>query len=163
MDRFENNSEVEITINPRNKIKSHNVRVFVADDSKPMLEAIIGILTPHFEIVGTAADGKAALEMIGRLKPDVAILDISMPFKTGIEIASDLQISAPAVKVVIISAHDDESYIRAANNAGALAYVVKTRLGSELVPAIERVSAGNTFAFPDADKVNGNGHSSNRS
>ena len=68
-----------------------------------MLETIVRLLTPHFEVVGTAADGKTALEIIHQLKPDIAVLDMSMPFKTGIEIAADLKTSAPEVKVVIIS------------------------------------------------------------
>jgi DNA-binding NarL/FixJ family response regulator len=70
--------------------------------AKPMLETIVDLLTPHFEVVGTAADGNTALEIINRLKPDVAVLDVSMPFKTGIEVAAELKTSAPEVKVVII-------------------------------------------------------------
>ena len=123
-------------INNNSKIKTNNksIRVVVVDDSKLMLETIVGLLTPHFEIVGTAADGKAALEIIHQLKPDIAVLDMSMPFKTGIEIAADLKTSAPEVKVVIISAHNDEAYMRAAMSAGAIAYVVKTTLGDRLIP-----------------------------
>ena len=114
----------------------------MVDDSKLMLETIVGLLTPHFEIVGTAADGKTALEIIHHLKPDIAVLDMSMPFKTGIEIAADLKTSAPEIKVVIVSAYDDESYVRAASSAGASAYVVKTTLGDRLIPALESAYAG---------------------
>jgi DNA-binding NarL/FixJ family response regulator len=64
-----------------------------------------------------------------------------MPFKTGIEIAADLKTSAREVKVVIISAHDDEAYMRAAMSAGAIAYVVKTTLGDRLIPALESAYA----------------------
>lgn len=109
----------------------------VADDYGPMLDTIVELLAPHCEIVGTAADGKAALEAIVRLKPDVAVLDVSMPHKTGIEIADELKTSAPGVKVVIISSYDDESYLRAARTAGASAYVVKTRMTDGLVPAVK--------------------------
>jgi len=108
-----------------------------------MLETIVGLLTPHFDVIGTAADGKAALEMIEQLRPDIAVLDVSMPFKTGIEIAADLKTGAPEVKVVIISANDDESYIRAARSAGALAYVVKTSMSDDLIPALENAYGGN--------------------
>jgi DNA-binding NarL/FixJ family response regulator len=65
-----------------------------------------------------------------------------MPFKTVIEVAADLKTNASEVKVVIISAYDDESYIRAAGSAGALAYVVKTTLGHGLIPALESAYAG---------------------
>jgi DNA-binding NarL/FixJ family response regulator len=128
--------------NPKIKIEKKRFRVVVADDSKPMRETIVKVLTPYFDVVGTAADGRTALEMIRQLKPDIAVVDMSMPLKTGIEIAADLKTSAPEVKVVIISTHYDEAYIRAASDAGALAYVVKTSLGDQLIPAIESAYAG---------------------
>jgi DNA-binding NarL/FixJ family response regulator len=124
------------------KIKNKRIRVVVADDSRPMRETIVKVLTPYFDIVGTAADGRTALEIIQRLKPDIAVLDMSMPFRTGIEIAADLKTSASKVKVVIISTHYDEAYIRAASDAGALAYVAKTTLGNELIAALESAYAG---------------------
>jgi len=136
-------SEDGINNDSKIKIENKGVRVVVADDSKPMLEAIVGLLTPHFDVIGTAADGKAALETINNLKPDIAVLDISMPFKTGIEIAADLKTSSPEVKIVIISANDDESYIRAAKSAGALAYVIKTSMADDLIPALESAYAEN--------------------
>jgi DNA-binding NarL/FixJ family response regulator len=124
------------------EIENKRIRVVVADDSKPMRETIVKVLAPFFEVVGTAADGRTALEIIHDLKPDIAILDMSMPFKTGIEIAADLKTRASGVKVVIISTHYDEVYIRAASDAGALAYIVKTALGDELIPALESAAAG---------------------
>jgi PAS domain S-box-containing protein len=133
-DRINNNAKI--------KINSKNIRVVVADDSRGMLETIVGLLTPHFEVVGTAMDGRTALEIIHQLKPDIAVLDMSMPFKTGIEIAADLKASAPEVKVVIISSRVDEYYIRAASSAGALAYVAKTTLADGLIPALESAYAG---------------------
>jgi DNA-binding NarL/FixJ family response regulator len=130
--------------------------VFVAEDHKPMLDTIVKLLTPHFEVVGTAADGKAALEMIEHLKPEIAVLDISMPFKTGLEIAADLKTSGAQVKVVIITAHIDEFYVRAAINAGASGFVVKTRLGHELLPALENAYASKNPSFLRMTKVTGN-------
>jgi len=138
-----NSSEVGSNHNSKFAIGNTNIRVVVADDSQPMLETIVKLLTPHFDVIGTAADGKAALEMIEQLRPDIAVLDVSMPFKTGIEIAADLRTGAPEVKVVIISANDDESYIRAARSAGALAYVVKTSMSDDLIPALENAYGGN--------------------
>jgi len=122
------------------------IRVVVADDFQPMLDTIVGMLEPHFDIVGTAEDGKTAQEMIEHLKPDVALLDISMPHKTGIEIAADLRTKCSDVKVVIISAYDDETYTSAASNAGAAGYVVKTRMTETLIPALESAYAGNGSA-----------------
>lgn len=122
--------------------KKQRIRVVVADDSRPMRETIVKVLAPYFDVVGTAEDGKTALEIIQQLKPDIAVLDMSMPFKTGIEIAADLKTSAPEVKVVLISTHHDEVYVRAARSAGALAYIVKTSLGDALIPALESAYAG---------------------
>ena len=120
-----------------------SIRVFVADDFKPMLDTIVGMLEPHFDIVGTAEDGKTAQEMIEHLKPDVALLDISMPHKTGIQVADELKKQGSEVKVVIISAYDDETYTSAADKAGAAGYVVKTRMTETLIPALESAYAGN--------------------
>jgi DNA-binding NarL/FixJ family response regulator len=129
------------------KIKDQRIRVVVADDSQPMRETIVKVLTPYFDVVGSAADGRTALEIIQQLKPDIAVLDMSMPLKTGIEIAAELKTSAPEVKVVIISTPYDEVYIRAASGAGAFAYIHKMALGDALMPALESAYAGTkTFA-----------------
>jgi PAS domain S-box-containing protein len=90
-----NYSDDGINNNSNLKINKKSIRVVVADDSKSMLETIVRLLTPHFDVVGTAADGKTALEIIQQLKPDIAVLDMSMPFKTGIEIAADLKNQRP--------------------------------------------------------------------
>src|SRR5436189_3901018 len=114
-------SENPVQNNSHGKTDNKRPRVFIADDNAPMLETIVQLLVPHCEVVGTAQDGIAALKMIKELKPEIAVLDVSMPFKTGIEVAADLQTRAPGIKVVIVSAHVDESYIQAARDAGALA------------------------------------------
>lgn len=137
-----------MNIHSNETIEGKSIRVFVADDFQPMLETIVRMLSPHFEVVGTAADGKTAQEMIERLKPDVALLDISMPYKTGIEIAADLRAAGSGVKVVIISAYDDETYTSAASSAGVSGYVVKTRMTETLIPALERAFAGNGNDLP---------------
>jgi DNA-binding NarL/FixJ family response regulator len=143
MEHFVNTSEDRVSNNSEFGSESKRPRVFIADDSAPMLETIVRLLSPHFEIVGTAKDGSAALEMIKRIKPDVAVLDMAMPFKTGIEIAADLKTNAPQIRVVIVSAHHDESYVQAVRDAGVLAYIAKIHLADELVPAIENVCAAN--------------------
>ena len=143
MEHVENSSENRIIYHSKIGTDNDRIRVVIADDNARMLETIVRLLTPHCEIVGTAGHGSAALEMIKRQKPDIAVLDIEMPFKTGIEVAADLQTNGPRIRVVIVSAHDDESYIQAAHSAGALAFISKMRLGDELVPAIKNAFAEN--------------------
>jgi len=89
---------------PESTIEEKKLRVVAVDDSRPMLDMIVKLLTPHFEVVGIATDGNAAEELIKLLKPDIAILDISMPFKSGIDVAADLKKSGLDVKVVIVTA-----------------------------------------------------------
>ena len=149
MDHLMDNSKNRDIKNKRIEIKNKKIRVFVADDHLPMLEMVVKLLIPHYEVVGTAVDGKRALELIRLLKPEIAVLDISMPFKTGIEIAADLQTSGSQVKVVIITANVDEFYVRAAIDAGASGFVVKTRLGVQLLPAIESAFADKSFPSLD--------------
>jgi len=130
---------------PESTIGEKKVRVVAVDDSKPMLDMIVKLLTPHFEVVGTATDGNAALELINALKPDIAVLDISMPLKSGIDVTADLKKSGLEVKVVIVTAQYNDYSQRAAFSAGATGYISKLRLADELVIAVESVYAGKEF------------------
>ena len=132
------------------KIKEKNIRVIVADDHKLMLDKTVEILTPHFEVVGTAADGISASEMIQHLKPELAVLDISMSYKTGIEITADLKKSGSETNVVILTAHVDFLYREAAFSAGALGYVDKARMAIDLIPALKMASEGKSFISPQS-------------
>ena len=137
---------------PNSNNKNKDIRVFVADDHKLMLNKVVELLTPHFEVVGTADDGKTALEAIRNLKPDIVVLDISMPFMTGIEVAENLKKGGSKVKVVVITAHEDPFYMHAALSAGALAYVDKSRLGIDLKNALESVRVGKIFVSSNGEK-----------
>jgi DNA-binding NarL/FixJ family response regulator len=141
--------------------KKKNIRVFVADDHQSILDAIVNLLAPHCEIVGTATDGKTALEMIERLKPEIAVLDISMPLKTGIDITAELKARRSEVKVVIITTYNDETFRHAAFSAGASAFVTKTNLAHELIPALESAYSGKVFISPN-DKLTADSKESRR-
>ena len=134
---------------PTSNTNEKNIRVVVADNSKPMRDKVVQILQAEFEVVGTAADGKAALEMIQLLKPEIAVLDISMPMMTALEVAADLQKNGSDVKVVVLTVHDDPDYVRAAFSAGASGYVVKSYLAMELKAALSRVYSGGVFISPN--------------
>jgi DNA-binding NarL/FixJ family response regulator len=121
------------------------VRVLLVDDNKGILERAAAALEPLCVIVGTARDGRAALTAVESLRPDVVVLDISMPGMSGLEVASALRAAEPASAIVFLTVHDDAEVVRAANDAGALGYVVKRRLGSDLLCAVQEARAGRRF------------------
>jgi DNA-binding NarL/FixJ family response regulator len=133
---------------PTSNTNEKNLRVVVADNSKPMRDKVVQILNPEFEVVGIAADGNTALEMIQLLKPEFAVLDISMPVMTAIEVATHLKKHGSDVKIVVLTVHDDPDYMRAALSAGASGYVVKPYLATDLRAALMRVYSGGIFISP---------------
>jgi DNA-binding NarL/FixJ family response regulator len=126
------------------------VRVLLADDHEEFLAVEVQLLQlePEFEVVRTARDGQEALEQAARLSPDVLILDMSMSKMDGIETARRLRAAGSRLKIVFLSAHGDPDYVRAGLAAGATGYVVKSRLASDLVPAVREALAGRSFVSP---------------
>jgi len=119
--------------------------LLLADDHPAVLDYLIDMLSPDFDIVGAVGDGQAAHEMAIMLRPDAVVFDISMPVLTGLEAAARLATSAQPPCVVFLTVHQDRDFIEAAFNAGALGYVLKSRLASDLIPAIHEALAGRTF------------------
>jgi DNA-binding NarL/FixJ family response regulator len=128
--------------------KVGRARLIIADDHPDMREAVVRLLEPHFEIVATVSDGDAALDAAITLKPDVVILDISMPFLNGIEVARRLMATGSNVKIVFLTVVEDPDFVREAFAAGGSAYVVKSRLTTDLRQAINEALAGHTFISP---------------
>jgi DNA-binding NarL/FixJ family response regulator len=102
-------------------------------------------LAPACEIIGAVKDGPAALQAAEALHPDVIVLDISMPGMTGLEVASRLRTSGSRAAVVFLTVHDESDVIQAANGVGGIGYVLKRRLGSDLVVAVQEALAGRPF------------------
>jgi len=123
--------------------------VLLADDSPSMLQEARRILEPEFQIVGTVDDGEAVLEATRTLKPDVLILDISMGVMSGLEAARLLTRIGSKAKIVFLTVHDDQEFVEEAFSAGAVGYVVKPRLGTDLLVAIREALIGHTFVSPD--------------
>jgi DNA-binding NarL/FixJ family response regulator len=123
-------------------------RVLLADDHAAMLAQAVNRLTGLFEIVGSVSNGLDLLEVAARLKPDVVVLDITMPGMDGIEAARQLQRAGCHAKLVFLTVHQDADYVQAALQAGGIAYVIKSRLASDLVPAIHEALAGRSFVSP---------------
>ena len=123
-------------------------RVLLADDYEDFLVVTAQLLEPEFDVVQTVGDGQALLAAAARLDPDVVVLDISMPVLNGLEAARQLKAKASRAKIVFLTVHRDPDYIRAALAAGALGYVVKCRLASDLLLALREVLAGRSFVSP---------------
>ena len=113
-----------------------------------MLAQVVKQLTGTFEIVGSVANGLDLLQAAARLKPEVVVLDITMPDLDGIEMARQLRRAGCRAKLVFLTVHDDPDYVHAAVQAGGSAYVVKSRLASDLVTAIREALAGRRFVSP---------------
>ena len=113
-----------------------------------MLALTIGALGDECLVVGSVGDGRELLAEAERLHPDVIVLDITMPRLDGIEAARQLRRSQRPARLIFLTVHEDADYARAALDAGALGYVVKTRLASDLVPAIRAALAINPSSHP---------------
>ena len=130
------------------------VRVVLADDHEMLREGIVTLLAGQdgMEVVGEAVDGKSALEQARLLKPDVVVMDISMPGGGGVAATRQIRAELPEVKVVALSIHNEEVYVQAMLDAGASGYVVKTSIVRDLIPAIECIAAGKRYFSPEIDR-----------
>jgi DNA-binding NarL/FixJ family response regulator len=120
-------------------------RILIADDQEEMVETIAQALGNEFDIVGTADNGKRAIELATQLFPDILILDISMPLVNGIEAAWRLKRIASPTKIIFVTVHTDPDFVEAARSAGALGYVWKESVASDLAPAVRAVLQGDRF------------------
>jgi DNA-binding NarL/FixJ family response regulator len=118
------------------------VRVLLVDDNDAMLDRTSEVLAPACIIAGKVHDGKAALKAAEALRPDVIVLDISMPDMTGLEVARQLREAGSSAAVVFLTAYDDEAYERAARALGAAGYILKSRLASDLLPVVQGACGG---------------------
>ena len=125
-------------------------RVVLADDLTQVLGAATRLLGESFEVVGIASDGESALERIVALDPDLAVLDISMPGMSGIEVARALQDRGARTKIVFLTVHEDTDILATCIAAGGLGYVVKVLMETDLIPAMNEALEGREFVsrFP---------------
>ncbi|MFC6673007.1 response regulator transcription factor [Marinobacterium aestuariivivens] len=123
------------------------IRVLLADDHPLVLEGISARLQgePHLEVVGTACNGREALEQAERLQPDVALMDVSMPVMNGLEATQAFRTRFPSIRVLILSMHDNREYILQLIRSGASGYILKDVSSDELIRAIETVHQGGTY------------------
>ena len=123
-------------------------RLMVADDHTLLLEGFRLMLEPEFEFVGTAEDGQALLRDALKLKPDVILLDISMPLLNGIDAAAQLTRLLPSAKLIFVTQHCEPEFVTEAFRAGASGYLLKRAAASELLTAIREVLKGHHYVSP---------------
>jgi DNA-binding NarL/FixJ family response regulator len=126
----------------------NNVRLLLADDHTLMLQGIRRILEEDFELAGTVSDGRALVAAAQELRPDVILMDISMPLLNGIDAAKQIRQLLPETKLIFLTMHKDRDYVTEAFRAGASGYILKWSAEEELTAAIRRVLAGKTYLTP---------------
>lgn len=135
-----------------------NLRVFLADDHAIVREGLKSLINaqPGMSVVGEAADGLIACQQVPVLKPDVVVMDVSMPGLSGSQATARLRQECPSAKVLALTVHEDKGYIRQLLAAGAFGYVLKRAAPEELIHAIRSVSTGGVYLDPHmAGKVVG--------
>ena len=123
-------------------------RILLADDHKEIRDRAVRLLEPEFEVVGAVSDGNALVRVSAQLKPDVCIIDISMPYLNGIEAAIKLRENGSEARIVFLTVNEDSDFVRAALKTGALGYVVKSRMATDLCLAINGAIRGDLFVSP---------------
>jgi DNA-binding NarL/FixJ family response regulator len=133
------------------------IRIFVADDHDIVREGVKSLLKsrPEWMICGEASDGIQAASLIGKADCDIAILDISMPGKTGLEVAASVSQQHPEVKILIFTMHSGKTLYSAAREAGAHGVVQKSFAARDLIPAIEALIGGGDFFPKDSTPSSG--------
>ena len=123
-------------------------RVVMADDHVLLLDALVGVLQPEFDVVATASDGLGLIEAVAAHAPDVAVLDVGMPRLDGMAAATRLRESAPETRLVFLTMHADSAMAAQALRMGASAYVLKSAAVSELTYAIREALEGRLYLSP---------------
>ena len=120
-------------------------RILLADDHQAVLERVTTLLQSLFEVVGAARTGREMISEAMRLSPDVIVADISMPDLSGIEAAQELRRQGSAAKVVFLTIRASDEFVDACLAEGAVGYVVKAHMKSDLIPAINAALSGRSF------------------
>ena len=132
-----------------------HIGVLVADDHTIVRRGLISLLSlvEGVEVVGEAADGRTAVELALQLEPDVVLMDISMPVMNGLEATRRIRKEAPAIKVLVLSAHDNDEYVLQVVRSGANGYILKNGAAEDLYAAIKAVHTGHAFFSPSVSKI----------
>ena len=129
-------------------------RILLADDHPEFVALVARLLESEFDVLQTFDHGQAIVDGAQALDADLLLMDISMPGTSGIEAARQLSRAGCAARVVFLTVHADQDYLRSALAAGALGYVVKDRLATDLIPALKAAAAGRRYISPSLAGVN---------
>jgi DNA-binding NarL/FixJ family response regulator len=140
------------------------IRVLLADDHTIVRQGLVGILkaSTDIDVVGEAGDGAEAVDKAMKLKPDVVVLDVSMPHLNGLEAARRIRESLPGTRVLVLTMHDDEEYVLKMVRAGASGYLLKDSAASELLAGIRALKAGKSYFGPHATHALAEAYQSDR-
>ncbi len=131
-----------------NASKIRRPRVLLADDHTMLLDAFRRLLEPECDIVGTASDGHALIDLASRTNPEIVILDITMPRLNGIEAAAQIRRKQPEVKIIFLTVNQDPDIAAEAIRRGASAFLLKSSASAELISAITLAQEGKTYITP---------------
>jgi DNA-binding NarL/FixJ family response regulator len=126
------------------------LRVLLADDHEIVRDGLRLLIDSHkdLRVVGVAANGREVLRQVGELKPDIVVMDLSMPEMNGLQATEKLKAEFPGTKVLALTGHEDESYLNLLCKAGASGYVLKRSAGGELLNALLKVAGGDVYFEP---------------
>lgn len=126
------------------------IRVLIADDHAIVRTGLRALIAsePSLELAGEATGGYEAIELVGKTRPDILLLDLSMPDLDGIAVTRKLKPQAPGLRILILTIHEDEALLREAIRAGASGYILKRAAEAELISAIRIVMRGDLYVDP---------------
>ena len=125
----------------------HNC-VILADSHQNVLESIRGLLETAFDAVVMVADKRSLFEAVERLRPDLAVVDLSLPISSELNVARELRSQQPELRFIILSIHDEPAAVEEVMSAGASGLVLKRSTVTDLMPAVDEVSRGHTYVSP---------------
>jgi len=129
---------------------NRKIKILIADDHTLMRAGLATFLsiTEDFEVIGEAADGMEVIEAAKKLKPDVILMDISMPTLGGLEATLEIKKINPAIKILVLTQYDDTLYVRRFLKAGASGFILKKAVTTDLITAINAVARGEMYLHP---------------
>jgi DNA-binding NarL/FixJ family response regulator len=126
------------------------IRVVLADNHGVVRHGVRALLEREgFQVMAEAADGQEVLRIVPTLRPDIAIVDISMPLLNGLDVARELKKTSDTTKVILLTRHDEPQYVTEALRAGVKGYVLKNQAATDLLDAIRQVGRGGTYLSPN--------------